>query len=442
MLRSRLVSCPRPYGDKADLTRRTPGSLSRGSFHEPVPTHPRAVRLGGGRPRARTAQAVELALRELAPDAEVRNIDLLELTNAAFRRLYGKAYLDLVNRAPHLLGYFYDMMDKPRRPDSTRDWLRVALEKLNLGKFIKPAPRGAVGPGDQHALPARGDHRLAAQEGRDANCRQVTVTTDFETHRLWVNQPCEHYFTATDEGARYLHHWGVPAGRHDGHRHPHPPGLRQAEGPGRLPGAARPRQRPARRPPARGRLRRRADRAALRGTPAGEAADGAGRGRRPERRAARRTWRSAAARRATPHKVHVLGFTDQIDELMAAADLVVSKPGGLTTSEVLARGAAMVIVNPIPGQESRNSDFLLENGAAIKVNQAVDDGVQGRGAAGRPGRLGELRAQSARLGQPRAAYTVAQAALRHGRQARLNTPPRPPRCKILRFPCHTPWPGG
>ncbi len=63
-----------------------------------------------------------------------------------------------------------------------------------------------------------------------------------------------------------------------------------------------------------------------------------------------------------PHKVHVLGFTDQIDELIAAADLVISKPGGLTTSEVLARGAAMVIVNPIPGQESRNSDYLLENG--------------------------------------------------------------------------------
>ena len=68
------------------------------------------------------------------------------------------------------------------------------------------------------------------------------------------------------------------------------------------------------------------------------------------------------------HNVKIFGFTDKIDELMAAADLVLSKPGGLTTSETLARGAAMVIVNPIPGQETRNSDFLLESGAAIKVN--------------------------------------------------------------------------
>src|SRR5262249_11046244 len=41
---------------------------------------------------------------------------------------------------------------------------------------------------------------------------QVTVTTDFDTHRLWVNQPCERYFTATTEGALYLQSWGVPAG--------------------------------------------------------------------------------------------------------------------------------------------------------------------------------------------------------------------------------------
>ena len=55
---------------------------------------------------------------------------------------------------------------------------------------------------------------------------------------------------------------------------------------------------------------------------------------------------------------------------MGCADLIVSKPGGLTTSEILARGVPMVIVNPIPGQESRNSDYLLENGAAVKVNHA------------------------------------------------------------------------
>src|SRR5688572_29898213 len=55
--------------------------------------------VGAGHLRA--AQAVGLALRQLAPDAIVRNIDLLQLTNATFRKLYGEAYLDIVNKAPH-----------------------------------------------------------------------------------------------------------------------------------------------------------------------------------------------------------------------------------------------------------------------------------------------------------------------------------------------------
>src|SRR5437660_7946495 len=81
----------------------------------------------------RAAQAVELALRQTRPDATVRNIDVLELTNAAFRRVYGRAYLDLVNKAPHVLGYFYDLMDRPSRSGKHRaDRLRLAVEKLNL----------------------------------------------------------------------------------------------------------------------------------------------------------------------------------------------------------------------------------------------------------------------------------------------------------------------
>src|SRR5262249_58378699 len=71
------------------------------------------------------------------PWATVRKVDVLELTNTAFRRLYGKFYLDLVNKAPHVLGYFYDLLDQPSRSGKNRtDRLRLAVEKLNLRKFI------------------------------------------------------------------------------------------------------------------------------------------------------------------------------------------------------------------------------------------------------------------------------------------------------------------
>src|SRR5260370_31283912 len=92
--------------------------------------------VGAGHLRA--AEAVELALRQVVPGATVKNLDVLSLTNAAFRRIYGKAYLDLVNRVPHVLGYFYDLMDQASRSGRNRgDRLRQAVERLNLQSFIR-----------------------------------------------------------------------------------------------------------------------------------------------------------------------------------------------------------------------------------------------------------------------------------------------------------------
>ena len=119
-----------------------------------------------------------------------------------------------------------------------------------------------------------------------------------------------------------------------------------------------------------------------------------------------------SARPPKQHRVKILGFTDQMDELMTCADVVVSKPGGLTTSETLARGAAMVIVNPIPGQESRNSDYLLENGAAIKINNLPTLGMKLSTLLEDESRLRQLKENARRIGKPQAAFDVAVRALR------------------------------
>lgn len=63
----------------------------------------------------------------------------------------------------------------------------------------------------------------------------------------------------------------------------------------------------------------------------------------------------------------ILGYVDYVNMLMDAADCIITKPGGLTTSEALAKGLPMIIVDPIPGQEDRNTEFLLNNGIAMKV---------------------------------------------------------------------------
>ena len=72
----------------------------------------------------------------------------------------------------------------------------------------------------------------------------------------------------------------------------------------------------------------------------------------------------------------------------------------------------MVVVSPIPGQESRNSDYLLESGSAIKVNNTATLAYKVEGLLGDSGRLEALRANARRIGRPRAAFDVAEEALR------------------------------
>ena len=68
------------------------------------------------------------------------------------------------------------------------------------------------------------------------------------------------------------------------------------------------------------------------------------------------------------HASKLEGFTRVMHQYLSAADLIITKPGGLTTSEALATGTVMGVVNPLPGQELRNADMILEGGAGIKIN--------------------------------------------------------------------------
>lgn len=67
--------------------------------------------------------------------------------------------------------------------------------------------------------------------------------------------------------------------------------------------------------------------------------------------------------------IKVLPFTNKVPELMSISDLVITKPGGLTTSESLASFLPMIVINPIPGQEEQNAKFLENNGAAIWIKK-------------------------------------------------------------------------
>ena len=105
-------------------------------------------------------------------------------------------------------------------------------------------------------------------------------------------------------------------------------------------------------------------------------------------------------------KVHVIGFTREMDRYMSASDLLLGKPGGLTSAEALAKGLALIIVNPIPGQEERNADHFLEEGVAIRCNNLpalafkIDRLLDDRS------KLAAMRAASRKLAKPAAAAEI------------------------------------
>jgi processive 1,2-diacylglycerol beta-glucosyltransferase len=100
-----------------------------------------------------------------------------------------------------------------------------------------------------------------------------------------------------------------------------------------------------------------------------------------------------------------------MDEWMAAADLLVGKAGGLTVSEALARGLPMAIIQPIPGQEERNADHLLERGAAIRCNNLPAAAWKIARLLDDPARLAQMGVAARAMARPHAASEIAADAL-------------------------------
>ncbi|WP_265445964.1 MGDG synthase family glycosyltransferase [Acetivibrio straminisolvens] len=75
-----------------------------------------------------------------------------------------------------------------------------------------------------------------------------------------------------------------------------------------------------------------------------------------------------------PLPVKIFGYTNNIPKIMDASDFIVTKPGGMTISEALAKKLPALIISPIPGQEERNEQFLINSGAAVRIykNASID----------------------------------------------------------------------
>ena len=350
----------------------------------------------------RAAEAIEKAIHLRGNATDVQHLDVLKYTNKVFRHLYSKAYIDLVNNAPEVLGWLYDHLDDPAKDDP----LRQAFDRLNANPFIRflrrYQPDVAI---CTHFLPSGIISSLKA-EGK-IKVLNTVVVTDFDVHAMWLCRHVEQYFVALEETKVHLRALGVPES------------LITISGIPIDPVFAEPKDKWA--------MRRKhgldQDRFTILVSaggfgvgPVGHLLQALAKLSHPARvvmvcgrnESLKVELNEAVRKFARRSKVSftLLGFTTEMDELMAAADLYVGKPGGLTTSEALSKSLAMVVINPIPGQEERNSDHLLEQGTAIRCNNLPALAYKIDSLINTPGKLAQMSENACRMGKPDAAFTV------------------------------------
>jgi len=383
------------------------------------------VTAGGGHIAA--AAALEEAWCALRPDDTIERLDLIKFFSPLHKKVHEDGYVKLVERAPELWGMLFGKTDNPKVARRLSK-LRRAFPSNSRQKFIRHLkqfkPDAVL---CTHYLPLETLGLLKASEGgvpRSPNLIQklgarrtrlsdnwkhpfvVSIVTDFEAHALWMDACVDLYCVAAEETKARLVARGATAAnavatgipiaakflskpdpravrKHYGLRDDQPVLLVLGGGFGMGPVAE---------------ILTELDKVP------GQFQTLVVTGRNEE-------LRRKLATQTRAHPTHVLGFSTNMHELMAVADLIITKPGGLTTSEALALGKPLFILNPIPGQEAANSDFLLERGAAAKANRVEDLPFRIEKLLGSK-KLAEMAKAAKSLGRPQSATTVCQEVLK------------------------------
>lgn len=336
------------------------------------------------------AAAVHQACASRTDIAEVQVLDVLQVSSVLYRALLGKGYFVLVEGLPWLVEWGYDISNPPfRRRGPIDPWTRVnAGPVISAIKRFRPTAIVCT-----HFLPAQLLASLLLRGVVDA--KTAVVTTDYDFQGLWLSGAFHMIFVAREEGRVELTALGLP--------------------PDRVAAAGIPISKPVGPAPVRDRNKPPMLLISA-GATGGDYAFSVVRQTmhmRSEFTATVVCGNNDVLRQRIEKLVatagdryRVLGFTTEMPQLLGRADLFVGKPGGLSASECMAAGLPMVLVNPIPGQEVRNGDYLMEQGAAVRCNSPATIGWKIDEVLREPGRLQRMQEAARRTGRPDAAADV------------------------------------
>lgn len=355
----------------------------------------------------KAATAVKKAFDEMRPaDVEVTLIDALDYTNKFFKWAYLQSYLLMVNKLPTFWGAGYHLTDNY--------YLNVIISKLrrlnnwlNSGKLIKyldqTKPDVII---STHFFASE----VIADLKRAGRCdsKLVTVITDYRLHSWWVAKGTDNYVVACDEIAAELSGWKVP-----------------------------PKQVSVLGIPVEPVFSKKLDRqTVLKETGLKDGVFtvlviGGGFGVGPIEDIVKEVGKvgaklqmavicghnEALVRRIEALKssmdkdIKVLGFVDNVYEYMDIADILVSKSGGITVSESLAKELPMIVIAPIIGQETRNSEFIVKHNSAFRIDSVSELNAIVSDLAAHPEKAKSMKESIKAIKKPMACYDVAKLAL-------------------------------
>ncbi|TCL73229.1 processive 1,2-diacylglycerol beta-glucosyltransferase [Hydrogenispora ethanolica] len=357
---------------------------------------------GAGHRRA--AEALYQVVTADYPAAQVQLFDALQYTTAVFRQSYPRTYLYMVNHCPWLWGSFYHMLDNGRVDRFARAFRRQtnAQHCRKLEKYLLQEQPDLVLT--THFLPNEIITHLKRRHG--FRTFLATCITDYYPHIFWRDRGVDLYFTPHEELTPCLIRMGIPAER-----------IRTLGIP-IVPAFSRPADRNA--------LRRKFHLAddrltvliASGGFGVGPVEDLVVELDRVEKplqvlvicgKNPRLQEELTRLTQGARQQFQIYGFVDNMHELMEASDLMISKSGGLTVTEAMAKGLPLLVLNPIPGQETGNCQFLLRHGAGLRVKDPAQAREVLESLLDHPEQLAGMRENMRKLGRPDAAREILSA---------------------------------
>jgi len=355
----------------------------------------------------KAAIAVKKALDEMSPkDTEVTMIDALDYTNKFFKWSYLQAYLFMVNKLPTFWGIMYYLTDN-LYINIIVSKIRRLSNRMNSGKLIKLI-------NEMKPDVIISTHFFASEVVGDMkNCpacgvRLITVVTDYRLHSWWIAKCTDSYIVANEDAKEDFVKWKVDPDRIKVMGIPIEPVFSK-------------------------KLDRKTifDKTGLHDGVFTVLVIGGGFGVGPIEGIVKEVGkvsekvqiavicghneelvsRIEALKSSLSCDIKTLGFVDNVYEYMDIADVLISKSGGITVSESLAKELPMIVISPIIGQETRNCEFLVKHHAAFRISRVEELKAIVEDLVSHPDNAKSMKDSIRGIKKPMACFDVAKLAL-------------------------------